>query len=75
MVDDSRDSARSLAKLLEILGNDVSIAHDGLAAVAAASEFRPEVILMDVGMPRLNGYEATRQIRAEPWGKAIAIVG
>ena len=74
VVDDSRDSAISLAKLLELLGNEVHTAHDGVAAVEAANEFRPEIILMDVGMPRLNGYEATRCIREQPWGQSIVIV-
>ena len=54
--------------MLELLGNEVRTAHDGVEAVEAAEQFRPEVILMDVGMPRLNGYEATRRIREQPWG-------
>ena len=74
VVDDNEDSARSMAGLLEFLGNDVRTAHDGVAAVAAAAEFQPEVILMDVGMPRLNGYEATRRIREQPWGRHVTII-
>lgn len=74
VVDDNRDSASSMATMLEILGHDVRTAHDGLEAVAAAEAFRPEVILMDVGMPRLNGYEATRRIRGQAWGKAATVV-
>ena len=74
VVDDSRDSAISLARLLKLLGNEVHTAHDGVAAIEAANEFRPEIILMDVGMPRLNGYEATRCIREQPWGQSIVIV-
>ena len=69
VVDDSKDSAASLSKLLKLLGNNVRFAHDGLEALEVASEFLPEVILMDVGMPRRNGYEAARRIRAAPWGK------
>ena len=69
VVDDNQDSARSMARLLKLLGNEVRTAHDGLEAVEAAEEFRPEVILMDVGMPRLNGYEAARRIREQPWGR------
>ena len=68
VVDDNRDSARSMARVLKLLGNEVRTAHDGIEAVEAAEEFRPEVILMDVGMPRLNGYEATRRIREQPGG-------
>ena len=68
MVDDNRDGADSLAMMLRLLGNEVRTAHDGLEAVEAAEQFRPEVILMDVGMPRLNGLDATRRIREQPWG-------
>ena len=71
VVDDNQDSARSMARVLKLLGNEVRTAHDGVEAVEAAEEFRPEVILMDVGMPRLNGYEATRRIREQPWGRSV----
>ena len=74
VVDDNRDSAESMGEMLRLFGNDVALAHDGLQAVEAAGAFRPQVILMDVGMPRLNGYEATRRIREQPWGKDVAIV-
>jgi CheY-like chemotaxis protein len=74
VVDDSRDSARSMARLLQIRGNEVHTAHDGMAAVQAAEEFRPDVILMDVGMPRLSGYGAARQIREQPWGRSVIII-
>jgi PAS domain S-box-containing protein len=74
VVDDSRDGADSLALMLGLLGNEVRTAHDGLDAVAQAEAFRPEVILMDVGMPKLNGLDATRRIRAQPWGKAMTII-
>jgi PAS domain S-box-containing protein len=74
VVDDNRDSANSLATMLKLLGNDVATAHDGIEAVEAAEHFRPEVILMDLGMPRLNGYEATRRIREQPWGPPTIII-
>ncbi len=74
VVDDNHDSARTMARLLTLLGNEVHTAYDGIEAVEAAEEFRPEVILMDVGMPRLNGYEATRRIREQPWGQSITII-
>jgi PAS domain S-box-containing protein len=74
VVDDNRDSAESMAMMLKLLGNDVITAHDGIEAVAAAEKFRPGVILMDVGMPRLNGYEATSRIREQPWGQAAIII-
>jgi CheY-like chemotaxis protein len=74
VVDDNRDSAVSMALMLRLLGNEVRTAHDGAEAVDAAEAFRPEVVLMDVGLPRLNGFDATRRIRGEPWGKAMTII-
>jgi PAS domain S-box-containing protein len=74
VVDDNHDSARSMARLLKLMGHEVRTAHDGLEAVEAAEEFRPEVILMDVGMPRLNGFEATRRIRERPWGRSVIVI-
>jgi CheY-like chemotaxis protein/nitrogen-specific signal transduction histidine kinase len=74
VVDDLRDSAESLGMVLEMKGHTIRIAHDGLEAVQAAAAFRPEVILMDIGLPRMNGYEAAREIRHEPWGKKMILV-
>ena len=74
VADDNRDAAESLATLLGLLGHVVRIVHDGAAAVEAGEDFRPDVILMDVGMPRLNGYEASRRIRQQPWGREVTIV-
>ena len=74
VVDDNRDSAESMAMMLKLVGNDVVTAHDGVEAVAAAEKFRPQVILMDVGMPRMNGYDATRRIRDLPSGPPAIII-
>jgi signal transduction histidine kinase len=74
VVDDNQDSALSMAMMLRLTGNQVRTAHDGVEAVEAAEAFRPQVILMDVGMPRLNGYEATRRIREQPWGRSATII-
>ena len=74
VVDDNRDSAESLALLLSLGGHSVRTANDGLAALDAARAFRPAVVLMDLGMPRLNGYEAARAIRAEEWGRDVMLV-
>ena len=63
VVDDSHDSADSLAMILSASGHEVRAVYDGEDAIEAAETFRPAIILMDVGMPKLNGYEATRRIR------------
>ena len=74
VVDDNRDGATSLAEMMDIMGNDTQTAFDGLEAVAVAETFRPDVILMDIGMPKLNGYEACRRIREQPWGRNVVLV-
>jgi PAS domain S-box-containing protein len=74
VVDDNHDSGDSLCLLLKTKGHDVRTARDGLEAIAAAREFKPEIILMDVGMPNLNGYDATRRIRETDNGRDIFIV-
>jgi signal transduction histidine kinase/ActR/RegA family two-component response regulator len=74
VVDDNLDVASSLAMLMEMMGNNVRMAHDGEKAVTVAKEFRPHVVLLDIGLPKLNGYEAARAIRQEPWGKNIFLI-
>jgi CheY-like chemotaxis protein len=74
VVDDNRISADSLAKLLRLMGNEVHTAYDGLAGIEATERFRPDVVLLDIGMPKLNGYDACRRIRAEEWGKKIVLI-
>ena len=74
IVDDNQDSAMSLAKLLTLTGYETRTAYDGLAALEAAATFRPDVLLLDIGLPKLNGYEAARKIREEPWGKEMILV-
>ncbi len=74
VVDDNRDSATSLAMLLDLTGNETRTAFDGLEAVEAAAAFRPEVVLLDIGLPKLNGYEAARKIREQSWGKKMVLV-
>ena len=65
VVDDNRDSADSLAMLLEITGNETHIAYDGEEAIRAVEKFEPEVVLLDIGLPKLNGYDACRRIRQQ----------
>jgi CheY-like chemotaxis protein len=60
--------------LLQAGGHKVTIANDGLEAVEKAASSRPDVIFLDIGMPRLNGYDAARRIRAEKWAKQITLV-
>lgn len=74
VVDDNRDGADSLAMMLRLMNNEVRTANDGIEAVATAEAFRPEVILMDVAMPKLNGLDATRRIRAKEWGRRATII-
>ena len=74
VVDDNVDGACVLTEMLSIMGNEARTAHDGLQALNMAADFRPDVILMDIGMPKLNGYEACRRIREQPWGKNIILI-
>jgi len=74
VVDDNQDSATSLAELLELIGHKTHIAYDGLEAVTAAATFLPEVVLLDIGLPKLNGYDACRKIREQPSGKGIVLI-
>src|SRR5690606_8640531 len=69
IVDDNQDAARILSLGVEFLGSEVRVAHDGVEAVDLMAEFRPDVVLLDLGMPRMDGYEAARHIRNSPWGK------
>ena len=78
VVDDNIDGAESLAALLEIHGFRVKLAYDGPSAVEAAESFRPQIVLLDIGLPGMNGYEVCKSIRAMPWARAcsfIAITG
>lgn len=74
VVDDNRDSADSLTMLLRMTGNEVHTAYDGVEAVEAAERFRPDVVLLDLGMPNSNGEDACRRIRAETWGNDMIVI-
>jgi CheY-like chemotaxis protein len=74
VVDDNRDEVESLAMLLQLGGHETHMAHDGLEAVEAANALQPDVILLDVGLPGLNGYEVARRIREQQKAKRLVLV-
>jgi PAS domain S-box-containing protein len=74
IVDDNRDAADSLAMLLRITGNEIRTTYDGLEALQVASDFRPEVVLLDIGLPKIDGHEVAQRLRREPWGQRICLI-
>ncbi|HKP15347.1 MAG TPA: ATP-binding protein [Gemmatimonadaceae bacterium] len=74
VVDDHVDGATSMCRLLRVLGYVARQANDGLEGLAAAAEFRPDVVLLDIAMPKLNGYEVARRLRTEQWGKHMLLI-
>ena len=74
VADDNKDAAETLAALLQMMEHEVRVVYDGSAAVQAALEFDPQLVLLDIGMPKLNGYDACRQIRAQAGGSARTLV-
>jgi CheY-like chemotaxis protein len=73
-VDDSRDAVASLGMLLEKMEYEVSTAHDGLEAIEAAAAFQPHIVLLDLGLPKLNGYAVAERLRQQPRGKEMLLV-
>jgi PAS domain S-box-containing protein len=74
VVDDNRDNADSLALMLRQRGDEAQTAYDGLEALEAAGRSRPDVVLLDIGLPRMNGYEVARRLRAQPWGRQLVLI-
>jgi CheY-like chemotaxis protein len=74
VVDDNRDAATSLGMLLNVLGADVHVAHDGPAALKAFDTYRPAIVLLDIGMPGMDGYEVAREIRSRSNGVRVPLV-
>lgn len=74
VVDDNQDAATSLATWLKLIGNEIQIAYDGLAALEAATAFKPDIILLDIGLPKMNGYDVARRVRQQPWGEEMVLV-
>ena len=74
VVDDNHDSALSLAMMLSIMGHETRTAHDGESAVETAESFLPDVVLLDIGLPKLNGYEVAQRIREKSWGASMFLI-
>lgn len=74
VVDDNLDSAESMAVLLQMGGHQTRTAYDGLSAIEAAESFRPAVVLLDIGLPQLNGYEVAVRLRAHDWGRSMTLI-
>lgn len=73
-VDDNEDAIATLAMLLRMHGHEVDVAADGAAALQQAGKFRPQVVLLDIGLPIMNGYEVARHIRSETWGQSMVLI-
>jgi CheY-like chemotaxis protein len=74
VVDDNHDTATSLALLLDLNGYDIRTASDGVEALRVAEAFRPDFVLLDIGMPRLDGYQAARALRERPWARDVTLL-
>ncbi|MFZ6876656.1 response regulator, partial [Undibacterium sp. Di27W] len=72
--DDNEDAANALGQLLEMMDNEVATAYDGETGFKVARAFQPGIVLCDIGMPKMNGYDTARAIRAEEWGKDVVLV-
>jgi PAS domain S-box-containing protein len=74
VVDDNVDAAQSLGILLKMMGHDTALAHDGASALEVAEAYRPDLVLLDIGLPRLNGYEVARRLRQQPGLRDVVLV-
>jgi CheY-like chemotaxis protein len=74
VADDNRDAADTLAAILRLMGHEVRVAYDGEEALRAAPQFRPQAMVLDIGMPRMTGYEVARRARQADWGRGVTLV-
>jgi CheY-like chemotaxis protein len=74
IVDDNRDAADSLCQILRLLGHDARAAYDGAEGLALAGASPPDVMLLDIGMPRIDGYTMARKIRETAWGRHVTLI-
>jgi CheY-like chemotaxis protein len=74
VVDDNIDGADTMKAMLESIGNEVQVAYDGIVAIEAAASFLPQVVLLDIGLPKLNGYEVAQRIRKQSWGARAVLI-
>ena len=74
VVDDNRDATENMALLLEARGHTVRVAHDGEEALILGEQFRPEVALVDIGMPKMDGHEVAERMRQSPWGRVVYLI-
>ena len=74
VVDDNEDSAETLGTILELSGHEVAIAYDGEKALSLAQERRPEVVFLDIGLPKIDGYEVARRLRLDPQNEGMLLV-
>ena len=74
VVDDNEVAAESLQKLLSIMGNEARVAYDSFAAMEELERFRPDVVLLDIGLPDVDGYRLAKKIREQPWGKRMSLI-
>ena len=74
VADDNVEAATSLAMLLQLMGHEVQAVHSGPDAVSAGAEHRPQIVILDIGMPGMNGYDACREMRQQPWAAEAVFI-
>lgn len=74
LVDDNQDSSEPLSLLLQAKGHDTRVTRDGEEAISVADEFRPTCVLLDLGLPKMDGYEVARRLRKEPYGRDVILI-